>query len=539
MINASRVGTEAFGADVLLQIERIHVGIHSGNVVHLGLGVGELRFGVGEFGLGLGALISKLGSAVFPLRQTVGIFSLAAFELSAALIELRLALGKLRRSGIERGLTAREALVGRSLLGSKFLLARRKLLRHARGLRIDLSDARLKLSNARFNFSYLGFKLRLLLLELRQRLLSLSKLLFKSCLLRLELRFRFPISRVGRIKRVDLRLQTRDCRVQPVNRLLRLINASRNLRKAIIYLTKALLRFGELIVQHFARLQSGVILRPALVNRRLRPSQRRLCLRTLVGEFSHARIILGATARQPRFTLSNGRLRRFKLNGRRIELRLRIVERRLAIVELRERIDLLLLVFRTLFIERSLGVGLQAFDARRLQIVGDRVDAIGHFVDFRLVGIACPWQVARTIDRDERFGNGVIVSEGRIGNEHEARKTAASKRRRTHVSRARVIRRIHEADHRELALGEAVVQVLRALDKAHLVADMHIGLPHRVRRKQALVAFRGPGAALQDRPVQIRTVARLHGEAIVARARLGSVNIKRLEAQRILHAIQF
>ena len=181
--------------------------------------------------------------------------------------------------------------------------------------------------------------------------------------------------------------------------------------------------------------------------------------------------------------MSNGRLRRFKLGCRRIELRLRIVERRLAIVELRERVGLLLLVFRTLFIERSLGVGLQAFDARRLQTVGNRVDAIGHFVDFRLVGIACPWQVARTIDRNERFGNGVIVSEGRIGNEHEARKTAASKRRRAHVSRARVIRRIHEADHRELALGEAVVQVLRTLDKAHLVADMHIGLPHRVRRK--------------------------------------------------------
>ena len=127
---------------------------------------GKLRFGVGEFGLGLGALISKLGRAVFPLRQTVGIFGLAAFELSAALIELRLALGKLCRSGIKRGLTAREALVGRSLLGSKPLLARRKLLRHARGFRIDLSDARLKLNDARFDFSFLGLKLRLLLLEL-------------------------------------------------------------------------------------------------------------------------------------------------------------------------------------------------------------------------------------------------------------------------------------------------------------------------------------------------------------------------------------
>ena len=166
MVNASRVGTEAFSADVLLQIERIHVGIHGGNVVHLGLGVGELRFGIGEFGLGLGALISKFGSAVFPLRQTVGIFGLAAFELSTALIELRLSLGKLRRSGIERGLTARETLIGRSLLGSKLLLARRKLLRHAHGFRIDLSDARLKLSDARLDFGFLGFKLRLLLLEL-------------------------------------------------------------------------------------------------------------------------------------------------------------------------------------------------------------------------------------------------------------------------------------------------------------------------------------------------------------------------------------
>ena len=357
--------------------------------------------------------------------------------------------------------------------------------------------------------------------------------------MRLELRFRFPVSRVSRIQRIDLRLHARNRQRQPVNRLLRLVNAGRNPRKAIVRLVKALLRFVELIVQHFTRLHGGVVFRPPFVNRRLSLSQCRLRLRTLVGEFSHTRLILGATACQLRFALSNGRLRRFKLGGRRIELRLGIVERRLAIVELRERVGLLLLVFRTLFIERGLSVCLQAFDARRLQIVGNRVDAIGHFVDFRLVGIACPWQVAHAIDRDERFGNGIIVSEGRIGNEHEARKTAASKRRRTHVSRARVIRRIHEADHRELALGEAVVQVLRALDKAHLVADMHIGLPHRVRRKQALVAFRGPGAALQDRPVQIRTVARLHGEAIVARARLGSVNIERLKAQRILHAIQF
>ena len=75
-------------------------------------------------------------------------------------------MGKLCRSGIKRGLTARETLVGRSLLGSKLLLARRKLLRHARSFRIDLSDARLKLSDARFDFGFLGFKLRLLLLEL-------------------------------------------------------------------------------------------------------------------------------------------------------------------------------------------------------------------------------------------------------------------------------------------------------------------------------------------------------------------------------------
>lgn len=68
-------------------------------------------------------LSASSAAPVFPLRQTVGIFGLAAFELSEALIELRLALGKLRRSGIKRGLTAREALVGRSLLGSKLLLA--------------------------------------------------------------------------------------------------------------------------------------------------------------------------------------------------------------------------------------------------------------------------------------------------------------------------------------------------------------------------------------------------------------------------------
>lgn len=229
----------------------------------------------------------------------------------------------------------------------------------------------------------------MLLLELWQGLLGLVKLLLESCLLRLELRLRFPVSRVSWIQRIDLRLHARNRQRQPVNRLLRLVNAGRDLRKTIVYLVKALLRLGELIVQHFTRLHGGVVFRPPFVNRRLSLSQCRLRLRTLVGEFSHTRLILGATACQLRFALSNGRLRRFKLDSRRIELRLRVVERRLAIVELRERVDLLLLVFRTLFIERSLGVGPQAFDARRLQIVGNRVDAIGHFVDFCLVSIAC------------------------------------------------------------------------------------------------------------------------------------------------------
>ena len=448
-------------------------------------------------------------------------------------------MGKLRRSGIKRGLTAREALVGRSLLRSKFPLARRELLRHAHGFRIDLSNARLKLGNARFDFSFLGLNLRFLLLKLRQSRLGLSQLLLEGCFLRLNLRFRFLISRIGRIQRINLRLQTRDCRWQPINRLLRLINASRNLCKAIVYLVEALLRFSELVVQHFTRLQSGVVLRPPLINRRLSLSQRRLRLGALIGKLGHARLVLSATVCQLRFALSNGRLRRFKLSCRRIEPCLGIVERCLSIVKLRERVGLLLLVFRALLIERCLGIGLQTLDARRLQIVGNRVNAIGHFVNFRLVSIARPRQVARAIDRDERFGNGIIIGESRIGNEHEARKTTASKRRRAHVGRAGVIRRIHETDHRELAHGEAVVQVLRALDKAHLIADMHVSLPHRVRRKQALVTFRGPGAALQNRPVQIRIVARLHGKAIVACARLGGINIERLKAQRILHAVQF
>ena len=91
-------------------------------------------------------------------------------------------------------------------------------------------------------------------------------------------------------------------------------------------------------------------------------------------------------------------------------MRLRVVERRLAVVELRKRVGLLLLIFRTLLIERSLGVSLQAFDARRLQIVGNRVNAIGNLVDFRLIGIARPRQAARAIDRDECLGNGVIIS---------------------------------------------------------------------------------------------------------------------------------
>lgn len=165
-------------------------------------------------------------------------------------------------------------------------------------------------------------------------------------------------------------------RLQLINRPLRLLNSGRDLRKAIVYLIEALLRLGELIVQHFARLHGGVVFRPPFVNRRLSLSQCRLRLRTLVGEFSHTRLILGATACQLRFALSNGRLRRFKLGGCGIKLRLRIVERRLAIVELRERVGLLLLVFRTLFIKRGLSVCLQAFDARCLQIVGNRVDAI-------------------------------------------------------------------------------------------------------------------------------------------------------------------
>ena len=265
MIDAARVGAEALGADVLLQIERIYIGIHGGDVVHFGLSVGELRFGIGEFRFGLGALISELRRAAFPLRQAIGVFRLATFELRATLVELSLALGELRRSGIERGLTTRKALVGRSLLGSKLLLACRKLLRHACGFRIDLSDARLKLSDTRFDSSLLGFKLLMLL----QSRLGLSQLLLKSRLLRLELRLRFLIRGVGRVQHVNLRLQTGDCLRQLVNRLLCLINAGLNLRKARIHLVEAVLRLGELIAQHLARLHGGVILRPSLINRRL------------------------------------------------------------------------------------------------------------------------------------------------------------------------------------------------------------------------------------------------------------------------------
>ena len=260
-------------------------------------------------------------------------------------------------------------------------------------------------------------------------------------------------------------------------------------------------------------------------------SQCRLRLRTLVGEFSRTDYT-GRDRLPTAIRFEHGRLRRFKLNGRRIELRLESSSVAWpssscasASAPSSARIPH---AFHRAWPGR-LPAGLRcATPSNRRH--SRRCD--WPLRRLCLVGIACPWQVARAIDRDERFANGIIVSEGRIGNEHEARKTAASSDVEP-VGRARVIRRVHKADHRELTLGEAVVQVLRALDKTHLVADI-TSVCHRVRRKQALVAFRGPGAALQDRPVQIRTVARLHGEAIVARARLGSVNIKRLEAQRIL-----
>ena len=104
-------------------------------------------------------------------------------------------------------------------------------------------------------------------------------------------------------------------RLQLINRPLRLLNSGRNLRKAIVYLVEALLRFVELIVQHFTLLHSDAVLRPAFVNRRLRLSQRRLRLGALIGKLGHTRLILGATACQLRFALSNGRLHRFKLGG--------------------------------------------------------------------------------------------------------------------------------------------------------------------------------------------------------------------------------
>ena len=84
--------------------------------------------------------------------------------------------------------------------------------------------------------------------------------------------------------------------------------------------------------------------------------------------------------------------------------------------------------------------------------------------------------------------------------------------------------------------GKRIVQVLRALDQAHLVANLHVALPHRIGRKQALVCSFRPGATCEDRAVKVIVIFRCGVHAVVL-AGARCVHIERVIAQGALNAV--
>ena len=85
--------------------------------------------------------------------------------------------------------------------------------------------------------------------------------------------------------------------------------------------------------------------------------------------------------------------------------------------------------------------------------------------------------------------------------------------------------------------GEGIVQIGGALREQDFIADAHLGRPHRVRGKQALVVRFGPRPFDEDGSVDIVRVRGFDVQPIVARNRPRHVNIERMDTRCVLHAV--
>ena len=85
--------------------------------------------------------------------------------------------------------------------------------------------------------------------------------------------------------------------------------------------------------------------------------------------------------------------------------------------------------------------------------------------------------------------------------------------------------------------GEGIVQIGGPFRKQDLIADVHLGRPHRVGGQQTLVVRIGPGAFDKDRPVDIVRVLGFDIQPVVAFARPRLIDVKGMDARRVLHAV--
>ena len=271
----------------------------------------------------------------------------------------------------------------------------------------------------------------------------------------------------------------------------------------------------------------------------------RLSLFALLGKLGHAAVMLRPAAGKLRLALGKLslaagelRCRGGKLSRSVIKLSARIVKLCLGIVHLRDGVCLLALELRTFIVKLCLGIALQLLDARCRQPRGKVVQPLRHCVDTLLIGAIGPCFASRPVDGEERFRIRIISRERPFGHEHEGRKLSRAKRGGAGIGSARVIRGPHEARDGKGAGGEHAIQVLRALKQLDGIADTHRRRPNIIGGQQAFIIGFRPAALHQNGPVHVVVIVRSHMHAIVATARFRSINVKRMVAQRVLHARQ-
>ena len=253
-------------------------------------------------------------------------------------------------------------------------------------------------------------------------------------------------------------------------------------------------------------------------------------------EFRGSRLVLSSAVAQLRFALRYAGARRFQACRGTIQLSLRAIEFRLAAGKLSLGICLLAFVFCAFLVKLGLCLRAQIIQTRSLDIVGNRIDTSGYRIDLLLIRVARPALIARPFHRDKRLGIRVIFCKSAIGNIGKAHELAAAQRGRSHAGRAGVVARFAKTHDGKLAHAKRIAQILRALDQAHLVADLHVALPHRIGREQALICSLRPGAACENRAVKVVVIFRRGAHAVVL-AGASCIHIERVVAQGALDTV--